>query len=136
MKQGLSKIGQIAVNAHDIGRAEVFYRDVLGMKHLFTVPPTMSFFDCDGIVLMLGLPSSPQFDHASSCIYFNVPDIHATTETLKSQGVRFEEDPAFVANLGTYDLWLAFFRDSEDNILALRSEVPHSNKPETKPDET
>src|SRR5215510_2266955 len=99
----LSKIGQIAVNAHDIDRATTFYRDTLGMKHLLSIP-TMSFFDCDGILLMLGLPSTPEFDHPSSTIYFNVPDIKAATETLKSRGVHFVEDPEFVANMGTYDL--------------------------------
>ena len=46
---GLSAIGQIAVNAHDINRAIDFYRDKLGMKFLFTAPPGLAFFDCDGI---------------------------------------------------------------------------------------
>ena len=40
---GLSAIGQIAVNAHDLDRAVGFYRDKLGMKHLFTVPPQDGF---------------------------------------------------------------------------------------------
>jgi catechol 2,3-dioxygenase-like lactoylglutathione lyase family enzyme len=32
---GLSAIEQIAVNVHDLDRAVDFYRDKLGMKHLF-----------------------------------------------------------------------------------------------------
>lgn len=72
---GLCSIGQIAVNANDLDRAVDFYRDKLGMKHLFTVPPKMAFFDCDGVRLMLALPETPQFDHLSSIIYFNVDDI-------------------------------------------------------------
>ncbi len=72
---GLATIEQIAVNAHDLERAVGFYRDQLGMKHLFTVPPNLAFFDCDGIRLMLSLPAKPGFDHAGSIIYFNVPDI-------------------------------------------------------------
>jgi methylmalonyl-CoA/ethylmalonyl-CoA epimerase len=121
---GLSHIGQIAVNAHDINRATTFYRDTLKMKHLFSIP-IASFFDCNGIMLMLGIPSKPEFDHPSSIIYFNVADIQRATETLQGRGVHFEETPNLVANMGTYDLWMAFFRDSENNILALRSEVPH-----------
>jgi methylmalonyl-CoA/ethylmalonyl-CoA epimerase len=39
--------------------------------------------------------------------------------------VEFIEQPLLVANMGTYDLWMAFFRDSEDNHLALMSEVAH-----------
>ena len=122
---GLSAIGQIAVNAHDINRAIDFYRDKLGMKFLFTAPPGLAFFDCDGIRLMLSLPAKPEFDHPSSIIYFNVDDIQLAYETLSERGVEFEEKPAFVANMGTYDLWLAAFRDSEDNLLAMMSNVAH-----------
>lgn len=120
---GLSAIGQIAVNAHDLERATAFYRDKLGMKLLFVVPPRMSFFDCSGIRLMLALPDRPEFDHASSIIYFNVEDLQLAVATLKERGVQFEEEPEFVADMGTYDLWMASFRDSENNLLALQSNV-------------
>ena len=119
----LSQIGQIAVNAHDLERAIGFYRDKLGMKHLFSVPPTMAFFDCSGIRLMLSLPDKPEFDHPSSIIYFNVTDIQQAAKTLSDRGVQFEEKPIFVADMGTYDLWMASFRDSENNLLALMSNV-------------
>ena len=122
---GLKHIGQISVNAHDIERATSFYREELGMKHLFSVPLKMAFFDCDGLMLMLSLPDKPAFDHPSSILYFDVNNIHQATETLIERGVQFEEKPTFVANMGSYDLWMAFFRDSEDNLLALRSQVAH-----------
>ena len=124
---GLSTIEQIAVNAHDIERAVAFYRDKLGMKHLFSVPPNLAFFDCDGIRLMLSLPAKPEFDHAGSIIYFNVADIQEAHRTLVERGVQFEEAPIFVADMGTYDLWLASFRDSENNLLALMGHVPKSS---------
>lgn len=120
---GLSQIEQIAVNAHDLDRAVGFYRDKLGMKHLFSVPPNLAFFDCDGIRLLLSLPAKPEFDHPSSIIYFKVDDIQQATQTLSERGVHFEEQPIFVADMGTYDLWLASFRDSEDNLLALMGHV-------------
>lgn len=122
---GLSAIGQIAVNAHDIDRAVAFYRDKLGMKLIFTVPPKMAFFDCDGIRLMLSLPDKPEFDHPSSIIYFNVDDIQRASQALDERGVHFEEQPVFVANMGSYDLWMAAFRDSENNLLAMMSNVAH-----------
>src|SRR6266568_1938629 len=122
---GLAAIGQIAVNAHDINRAIDFYRDKLGMKFLFTAPPGLAFFDCDGIRLMLSRPAKPEFDHPSSIIYFNVDDIQIAYKTLSERGVEFEEKPAFVANMGAYDLWIAAFRDSEDNLLAMMSNVAH-----------
>ena len=121
---GLSTIEQIAVNAQDIDRAVAFYRDKLGMKHLFSAPPNLAFFDCDGIRLMLSLPARPEFDHASSPIYFKVADIRQAHATLSERGVQFEEAPIFVADMGTYDLWLASFRDSENNLLALMAHVP------------
>ena len=121
---GLSAIEQIAVIAQDIDRAVAFYRDKLGMKHLFSVPPGLAFFDCDGIRLMLSLPAKPEFDHASSIIYFKVEDILVAYATLTDRGVQFEEKPIFVADMGIYDLWLASFRDSENNLLALMSHVP------------
>jgi catechol 2,3-dioxygenase-like lactoylglutathione lyase family enzyme len=45
----LTEIGQISVNVHDLDRAVAFYKETLGMKHLFTVPGRMAFFDCGGI---------------------------------------------------------------------------------------
>jgi len=95
------------------------------MKLLFTAPPSLAFFDCDGIRLMLSPPAKPEFDHPGSIIYFKVDDIQEATRILTERGVQFEEQPVFVANMGTYDLWLASFRDSENNILAMMSEVPH-----------
>ena len=122
---GLSAIGQIAVNVHDTERAVEFYRDKLGMKFLFSAPPNLAFFDCNGIRLMLSPPPRPEFDHPSSIIYFNVDDIQLAYATLSERGVTFEEQPAFVANMGSYDLWIASFRDSEGNLLAMMSNVPH-----------
>jgi len=120
---GLSTIEQIAVTAHDIERATAFYRDTLGIKHLFSVPPNLAFFDCGGIRLMLSLPAKPEFDHPSSIIYFKVDDIQEACATLSQRGVQIEEQPIFVADMGTYDLWLASFRDSENNLLALMCHV-------------
>lgn len=118
----LSGIGQIAINAHDIERATTFYRDALGMTHLFTAGD-MSFFDCGGIRLMLGLPDRPEFDHPSSIIYFTVDDARAAYAELKDR-VQFRDEPLVVHKTDTYELWMAFFRDPEGNTLALMSEIP------------
>src|SRR5262245_60651532 len=62
----LSQIGQISINVHDLPRAVAFYRDVLGMKHLFDAGPRLSFFDCGGVRLMLGPADTPELDHPGS----------------------------------------------------------------------
>ncbi|OGU02275.1 MAG: glyoxalase [Gemmatimonadetes bacterium RBG_16_66_8] len=119
----LGPIGQIAVNVKDLGRAVRFYRDTLGVRYLFEAPPQMAFFDCGGVRLMLGVASEPAFDHPASIIYYRVPDIQAAHEALKRRGVAFITAPHLVARMPDHELWLADFRDSEDNILALMSEV-------------
>jgi methylmalonyl-CoA/ethylmalonyl-CoA epimerase len=121
---GLGRIAQIAVNAHDIDRATAFYRDVLGLRLLFQAPPKMSFFDCAGVRLMLGVAEKPEHDHPSSILYFQVDDITAAHAVLAARGVAFEAPPHQVADLGDRVLWLAFFHDGEGNLHALSSEVP------------
>jgi methylmalonyl-CoA/ethylmalonyl-CoA epimerase len=123
---GLSAIGQVSVNVHDVSKAIDFYRDKLGMKFLFEVP-NMAFFDCDGVRLMLALPDRPEFDHPSSIIYFKVPDIQRAYEELSSRGVKFESKPSLIARLSDHDLWLVDFRDVDNNLLALMSEVPRDD---------
>jgi predicted enzyme related to lactoylglutathione lyase len=118
----LSRIGQIAINAHDVDRATAFYRDVMGLQHLFRAGQ-LSFFDCGGVRLMLDKPEKPEFDHPSSIIYFQVGDIQAARERLKAAGAKFEDEPHVIARMSKYDLWMTFFRDSEGNLLALMSEV-------------
>ena len=121
----LSQIGQIGVRARDIGRATAFYRDILGMRHLFSVQDKLSFFDCAGVRLMLDVPEGgPEFDHPSSVIYFKVDDIHKAFEILEQRGVAIVGKPHVIAKMGAYDLWMGFFRDSEDNVLSLMCEVP------------
>ncbi len=119
---GLSEIGQIAVNVHDLDRATAFYRDTLGVRFLFGAPG-MSFFDCAGVRLLLGLPSNPEHDHLSSVLYFRVADVREAHRVLAGRGVELEGEPHVVHRTETYELWMAFFRDSEGNLLALMSEV-------------
>ena len=120
--EGLSQIGQIAINVKDTARATAFYRDKLGMKFLFSAGP-MSFFDCEGVRIMLSPPGAPKFDHPASLIYFKVADIEAQYEAMQAAGVQFEDKPHIVAPMPTYDLWMTHFNDTEGNLLVLMSEV-------------
>lgn len=119
---GLSRIGQIAVPVSDLQAAMVFYRDILGMRFLFHAPPDLAFFDLNGIRLMLDGPAKA-LAGSSSVIYYKVPDIHAAFDTLSSRGVQFETRPHLVVKMPDHDLWMAFLRDPDNNLLALMSEV-------------
>ena len=119
---GLGKIGQIAVPVTDIDRAVAFYRDVLGMKFLFQAPPGLGFFDCGGVRLMLDAPARDQAGQGG-VIYYQVPDLQAAFETLTDRGVVFEAKPHLIARMPDHELWMAFFRDPDRNLLALMSEV-------------
>ena len=121
----LSSIGQISVNVHDVKKATEFYRNTLGMKFLFEAGQ-MAFFDCGGIRVMLSMPDKPEFDHPTSFIYYRVADIQRSYEILLSRGVHFDEKPTFVAKMPDHDLWMAFFRDPDNNPLVLMSEVPRT----------
>jgi len=119
---GLGKIGQIAMNARDFDRAVRFYRDTLGLRFLFTAPPHLAFFDCDGVRLLVDLPEDKAFDHPGSVVYFSVDDIHAMHRTLSDRGVVFRQPPHLIAKLPDREVWMAFFDDTEGNTLALMSE--------------
>jgi methylmalonyl-CoA/ethylmalonyl-CoA epimerase len=118
----LSTIGQVAMVVKDVSRAVAFYRDVLGMKFLFQAPPSLAFFDCGGVRLMLDVPEDKEFDHPGSILYFKVDDIDGVYADLKSKGVDFRGAPHLIAKLPDHELWMAFFRDGEGNTLALMHE--------------
>jgi methylmalonyl-CoA/ethylmalonyl-CoA epimerase len=120
---GISRIGQIAINAHDLDRAATFYEDALGLKLLFKAGPSLAFFDCGGVRLMLTLPEKSEFDHPSSILYFSVPNIQDAHARMKEKGVHFEDEPHLIARMPDHELWMVFFRDSEGNLLGLMSEV-------------
>lgn len=121
---GLARIGQIAVPVSDIDQAIGFYRDVLGMRFLFqATPPGLGFFDLGGVRLMLDAPAKSNAQQFSSIVYYQVADLEEAFATLSERGVHFETAPHLIANLPDHKLWMAFFRDLDDNLLALMTEV-------------
>jgi len=121
---GISRIGQIAVPAQDLARAERFYREVLGLRHLFAAGPTLSFFDCGGVRLMLdtNLRADGKQSH-SSVLYFLVPELKAAFAHLEAQGAAIVDPPHLIARMPDHELWMGFFKDSEGNLLSLMAEV-------------
>jgi methylmalonyl-CoA/ethylmalonyl-CoA epimerase len=120
----LSRIEQVAIPVRDLARATAFYRELLGMKLLFEVPPQLAFFDCDGVRLALSIASDPMYEPPGSIVYYGVADIDAAHAELERRGVEFLRGPHLVARLDAIEVWMAFFEDTEGNTLAITSERP------------
>jgi methylmalonyl-CoA/ethylmalonyl-CoA epimerase len=121
----LDGIAQIALTVTDLPRAKAFYKDILGLTFLFDAG-SMAFFRCGTIRLMLGLAEQPVAP-AGTILYYKVVDIQSTHVALTEQGVAFLQPPHLVAKMPDHDLWMAFLKDPDGNVLGLMSEVPRSS---------
>jgi DNA-binding CsgD family transcriptional regulator/extradiol dioxygenase family protein len=122
-KVHLGPIGQVSLSIRDVGRAERFYGETLGLRHVFTFGD-LAFFDADGVRLYLHRKDEADW-RPSSVLYFLVGDIHTTQEALAARGVHFTGAPHVIYTdeaSGTEE-WMTFFEDGEGNTLALMSRV-------------
>jgi methylmalonyl-CoA/ethylmalonyl-CoA epimerase len=115
------RLVQVAQRAEDLDRASAFYAELLGVEPTASFdPPGLVFFDLDGIRLLIDRGAS------SSLIYLSVDDIDASIERLRAAGSPIEGEPHVIFShsddtlgpAGT-DEWMAFFRDSEGNLVGL-----------------
>jgi catechol 2,3-dioxygenase-like lactoylglutathione lyase family enzyme len=115
----ISGLGQVSRTVRNIDESELWYRDVLGLKHLFTVDQ-LAFFDCGGTRVMLS--QNEELHEAESLLYFRVPDIEVAHRALVEQGIEFIQAPTMIHRHedGTEE-WMAFFKDPEGRPLALMS---------------
>lgn len=120
-ESGILAIGQIARSVADIEQAERWYRDVLGLTHLYTFD-TLAFFDCGGTRLMLS--QGEERESAESLLYLRVADIESEYRQLQQRGVEFTNAPHMIHRHenGTEE-WMAFFEDPEGRPLAIMSSV-------------
>lgn len=112
----LGAVGQIARSVSDTAASEKWYREVLGLRHLYTFG-TLAFFDLDGTRLMLSQEGGAVRE---SLLYLRVPDIGAAHATLQARGVKFTHAPHMIHRHadGTEE-WMAFFEDPDARPLAL-----------------
>lgn len=116
----LGSIGQIARPVSDIQKAVEFYRDVLGLPHLYTFGD-LAFFDCGGTRLFL---SASEDTGEASTLYFRVSDINAAYDQLRERGVQFENAPHLIHKHDDgVEEWMAFFPDPDGQLLAIMAQV-------------
>ena len=117
-------LGQISRSVRDIHLSEAWYRDVLGIPHLFTTGK-FAFFDCGGVRLYLFQADAEPTPE--SIIYFAVAAIQERYDALRGRGVEFINAPHLIHRHtdGTEE-WMSFFKDLEGRPLAIMSKVKPS----------
>lgn len=121
----LSKIRQIALPVRDTSEAKRFYRDILGLPHLFDAPPGLSFFDCGGVQLMLAGPDGQGKDGAQqhAVLFYDVADIKGTHARIESSGAKSLEEPRVIARMNGREIWVSSVSDGQGNVVGLMSDV-------------
>src|SRR5688572_29339599 len=114
-------IGQIARSVGDVQASEAWYRNVLGLPHLYTFG-TLAFFDCGGTRLMLSQEKGGAAKE--SILYLRVADIAAAHQALVGRGVKFTHAPHMIHRHadGTEE-WMAFFEDPDGRPMAIMAQM-------------
>ncbi|MFZ1990760.1 MAG: VOC family protein [Alphaproteobacteria bacterium] len=128
MDLNLGRLAQIGFNVADLDRAEKFYAEVLGLRHLGRVRDFMTFFDCGGVTLLLS-KAKPDKVTSDGVLYLSCGDIGLCTRELEARGVKFVEAPHVISRQDAFDLWMAFFNDLDGHMLALHCQAPKGYQP-------
>lgn len=119
----LSEIGQIAIVVGDVAQATIFYRDVLGLKFLFSAGPNLAFLAAGGIRIMLTTPQGHGEVGRNSILFFKVDDLAATHAAIVARGAVAASQPRLVAKMPDHELWIGDVRDPDGNLVGIMSEV-------------
>ena len=128
MSFALNRIGQIALPVRDVDVSEAFYKESLGLRHLYRFGD-LTFFDCSGLRLLIERTASVENINRASPIYFSCPDIVIAVRELEQRGVTFQGKPHLIAPMEDHDLWMVFFEDPDGHTLALMQEAPKGYAP-------
>ena len=67
----------------------------------------------------------------NTSVHLNFETLHADLLEIRNAvskaAAQFDDQPHMIANMDTYDLWMAFLRDPDGNLLGIMSEVPHNS---------
>ena len=114
-------LGQVARSVSDVAASEKWYRETLGLPHLYTFG-ALAFFDIGGTRLMLTQEKGGAAKE--SILYLKVPNIAAAHQRLQERGVKFTHAPHMIhRHADGIEEWMAFFEDPDGRPLALMSQV-------------
>ena len=118
----LSEIRQIAITVSDVSTALPFYRDVLGLTFLFSPGTNLAFLSAGSVRIMLSTPQGAGSIAHNSILYFKASDIEGTHAAIVARGAKNERGPQLTARMPDHELWTAFVRDPDGNIVGLMEE--------------
>lgn len=122
MNSKLSEIGQIAVTVGDVNKVLTYYRDVLGLKFLFSPNANLAFLAAGSVRIMLSTPQGGGAVCANSILYFKVTDIETVFSAIVARGGISERAPQLTARLPDHELRIGFLRDPDGNLIGLMEE--------------
>jgi catechol 2,3-dioxygenase-like lactoylglutathione lyase family enzyme len=118
----LAEIHQVGITVGHVERSTAFYRDVLGLKFLFSAGPDLAFLSAGSVRLMLTVPQGAGEVGKNSILYFKAHDIQTTHREIVARGAVNERAPALAARMPDHDLWIGFVRDPDGNLIGLIEE--------------
>ena len=122
MSASISGVGQIAITVSDVSKALEFYRDALGLAFLFSPNPQLAFLSAGDVRIMLSTPQGAGSVGANSVLYFRTSSIEDAHSAMIARGVANERAPQLAAKMPDHELWLAFVRDPDGNLVGLMEE--------------
>ena len=86
MSSPFTGIGQLHITVSDLEESVRFYRDVLGLPHLFTVEgQPMAFFQAGSVRLYLGVTEDESF-RSRPVVYYWVEDVESAYAEVTGRG--------------------------------------------------
>lgn len=118
----VSEIGQIAVTVKDVAAARRFYSEILGLSVLFDAGPNLSFLAAGSVRIMLTTSAGAGEAGKNSVLYFKTASLVSTYDAIVARGATPERAPQLTAKMPDHELWMAFVRDPDDNLVGLMEE--------------
>jgi predicted enzyme related to lactoylglutathione lyase len=115
-------LGQVALTVRDVAAAKRFYVEVLGLRPLFDAGPKLSFLSVGAVRLMLTEPNGAGEAGRNSVLYYRVTGLAEHYRRVVAAGAAPEREPQLAARMPDHELWLAFLRDPEGNLVGLMEE--------------
>lgn len=116
------ELAQIAIAVTDVDRVLPFYRDILGLPLLFRAGANMAFLALGPVRIMLTTPQGAGTPGQNSILYYRVPDLAKAYAEMVDKGAHSQREPQLAAKLPDHELWMAFLRDPDNNLIGLLEE--------------